>query len=98
MGRMLDQIRETNSRLANLEGEDFLTNNPVDSNLDFDKASETNNAELTLRLKIFFEPVKTTDANDCRIVRVGTTDMKEGECHVRTESNGEHAYLDGEGQ
>jgi len=67
MGRILFAVPETNPSVGTLNPDDFLTNHPVDSNLDTSTIDATNNAELTLRLKIFFEKVSTSDAGDTRI-------------------------------
>jgi hypothetical protein len=67
MGRILFAVHETNPNPGNLVPTDFLTNHPVDSNLETSTIDGTNNAELTLRLKIFFEPVNSTDTGDTRL-------------------------------
>src|SRR5262245_47133824 len=67
MGRILFAVHETNPHVGTLDPDDFQTNHPIDSNLEPSTIDGTNNAELTLRLKIFFEKVSTTDAGDTRI-------------------------------
>src|SRR5262249_46214860 len=67
MGRILFAVHETNPHVGTLDPNDFLTNHPVDSNLETSTIDATNNAELTLRLKIFFEKVSTSDAGDTRL-------------------------------
>src|SRR5262245_7831723 len=67
MGRILFAVHETNPSVGTLNPDDFLTNHPVDSNLETSTIDATNNAELTLRLKIFFEPVRLTDTGDTRM-------------------------------